>query len=115
MKRRPFFAGILSFLFLILATFPLTSVGQGETISIQGTESSLNAALAMLKEKERAQIRLLERLTPSLVAIYPRDGSSGGSGVLISDDGFVLTNFHIAMDFFKCSFIDNRSDFNGFV
>ncbi len=109
MKRRPFFSGILPFLFLILASFPFAGASFGETASVPSTGSAKSTALALLKEEESAQIRLLERLTPSLVAIYPRDGSSGGSGVLISDDGFVLTNFHVVQPcgiWMKCGLSD---------
>jgi len=55
----------------------------------------LLAQLDQLKEEENRQITHLERLAPSLVAIYPADGSSCGSGVVISSDGFALTNFHV--------------------
>lgn len=55
----------------------------------------LLAQIDQLKEEEGRNIALVERLAPSLVAIYPPDGSSCGSGVVISSDGFALTNFHV--------------------
>ncbi|MBR0190986.1 MAG: trypsin-like peptidase domain-containing protein [Thermoguttaceae bacterium] len=55
----------------------------------------LLAQIDQLKEAEGRNIALLERLVPSLVAIYPPDGASCGSGVVISADGFALTNFHV--------------------
>lgn len=46
-----------------------------------------------MEEKER--IEVVARIAPSVVAIFPPDGSGGGSGVVISEDGYVLTNFHV--------------------
>ncbi|HEX6986843.1 MAG TPA: trypsin-like peptidase domain-containing protein, partial [Planctomycetaceae bacterium] len=48
---------------------------------------------------------------PSVVCIFGRDGGGGGSGVLISPDGFALTNFHVTSgsgDFMKCGLNDGR-------
>jgi S1-C subfamily serine protease len=44
-------------------------------------------------EKER--IALVGRVTPSVVAIFAQGGQGGGSGVLISSDGYALSNFHV--------------------
>ncbi|MDO4570974.1 MAG: trypsin-like peptidase domain-containing protein [Planctomycetia bacterium] len=52
-------------------------------------------SLEDLKREESTRIEVLERISPSVVAIFPPDGSGGGSGVIISEDGWVLTNFHV--------------------
>lgn len=44
---------------------------------------------------ERERIEVVERFTPATVAIFDRAGAGGGSGVLISSDGYALTNFHV--------------------
>jgi len=109
MKRKSFFSAIFSLFALSLPVFGLGEVFFSAFVSANEPEVSLKVPLEKLKEEERAQIQLLERLTPSLVAIYPRDGSSGGSGVLISDDGFVLTNFHVVQPcgtWMKCGLSD---------
>ncbi|MBE6428714.1 MAG: trypsin-like serine protease [Planctomycetaceae bacterium] len=81
--------------------------------TVKNEEESLprknSRAFHYLKEEERQQIDLLAQLTPSLVAIYPVDGSSCGSGVLISDDGFAVTNFHVVQPcgvWMKCGLAD---------
>ncbi|MER3414761.1 MAG: serine protease [Gemmataceae bacterium] len=38
---------------------------------------------------------LIARVSPTVVAIFAASGEGGGSGVLISDDGYALTNFHV--------------------
>src|SRR6185295_3233782 len=35
-------------------------------------------------------------LSKPTIAIFSADGNGGGSGVLISPDGYALTNFHVA-------------------
>ncbi|MGC1272879.1 MAG: trypsin-like peptidase domain-containing protein [Planctomycetaceae bacterium] len=62
-------------------------------------------------EAERSRVALVEKIAPTVVCIFGRDGGGGGSGVLISPDGFALTNFHVtsgAGDFMKCGLNDGR-------
>jgi serine protease Do len=42
-------------------------------------------------EMEKQRIAAVEKVQPSVVAVL----SGGGSGVLISDDGYALTNYHV--------------------
>lgn len=46
---------------------------------------------------ERQRIELVSRVAPSVIAIFGPKGAAagGGSGVLISADGYALTNFHV--------------------
>ena len=45
---------------------------------------------------EKARIETIERISRPTIAIYSADGNGGGSGVVISADGYALTNFHVA-------------------
>ena len=49
---------------------------------------------AVLKA-EAERVAVVEKVKPSVVAVFGSGGKGGGSGVLISDDGFALTNFHV--------------------
>src|SRR3954452_18922679 len=49
---------------------------------------------AVLKA-EAQRVAVVEKVKPSVVAVFGPGGSGGGSGVLISDDGYALTNFHV--------------------
>src|SRR6266566_5296694 len=46
-----------------------------------------------LSEPDR--IAVVRKVKPSVVAVFARGGQGGGTGVLISDDGYALTNFHV--------------------
>jgi serine protease Do len=46
-------------------------------------------------EAEAKRIAIIEKIKPSVVAIFSPGGQGGGSGVLISKDGFALSNFHV--------------------
>lgn len=46
-------------------------------------------------EAEKKRIAVIEKVKPSVVAVFEPNGQGGGSGVLISKDGYALTNFHV--------------------
>src|SRR5215831_13291237 len=48
-----------------------------------------------VREAEAKRIAAVEKAKPSVVALFNPGGQGGGSGVLISDDGYALTNFHV--------------------
>lgn len=46
-------------------------------------------------EAEEHRIAVVEKLTPATIAIFDNAGEGGGSGVIISPDGYAVTNFHV--------------------
>jgi S1-C subfamily serine protease len=46
-------------------------------------------------EAQAKRIAVIDKVTPTVVAIFAHGGQGGGSGVLISKDGYALTNFHV--------------------
>jgi S1-C subfamily serine protease len=44
---------------------------------------------------EQDRVAVIEKIKPSVVAVFARGGQGGGTGVLISPDGYALTNFHV--------------------
>ncbi len=48
-----------------------------------------------VREAEAKRMAAIERARPSVVAIFAPGGQGGGSGVVITDDGYALTNFHV--------------------
>ena len=48
-----------------------------------------------LKKDEEDRVALIEKIKKSVVAVLAPGGQGGGSGVLISEDGYALTNFHV--------------------
>lgn len=62
-------------------------------------------------EAQAKRIATVDKVAPSVVAIFSADGGGGGSGVLISADGYALTNYHVtsgAGDFMKCGLNDGE-------
>jgi serine protease Do len=49
---------------------------------------------AVLKA-EIERVAVVEKAKPAVVAVFGPGGQGGGSGVLITDDGYALTNFHV--------------------
>jgi serine protease Do len=48
----------------------------------------------VLQDQAR-RVAVIAKIKPAVVAIFAQGGQGGGTGVLISDDGFALTNFHV--------------------
>jgi S1-C subfamily serine protease len=62
-------------------------------------------------KSEAARIAAAAKAIPSVVAIFAEGGQGGGSGVVISPDGFALTNFHVAKpcgNHMKCGMADGK-------
>ena len=60
-------------------------------------------------QAEQQRVAVVAQVSPAVVAIFSPGGQGGGSGVLISSDGYALTNFHVtsgAGHFMKCGLAD---------
>lgn len=60
---------------------------------------------------EAERVAVIDRAKRSVLAIFSADGNGGGSGVVISADGYGLTNFHVAKpcgNVMKCGLPDGR-------
>ena len=56
--------------------------------------AEVRPAEAVLQAEQR-RIEAIERASTATVAIFDAAGQGGGSGVIVSPDGFALTNFHV--------------------
>jgi S1-C subfamily serine protease len=62
-------------------------------------------------EAEAARVAVVERASSSTVAIFARGGQGGGSGVVISPDGYAVSNFHVTHETgpaMKCGMADGK-------
>jgi len=62
-------------------------------------------------EAEAARVAVMDRAKDAVVAVFSETGRGGGSGVVISPDGFALTNFHVTKPsghWMKCGMADGR-------
>src|SRR5262245_57955270 len=60
---------------------------------------------------EKARIAAIHNAMQPAVAVFANDGKGGGSGVVISPDGYALTNYHVvqpAGSYMKCGMADGR-------
>ena len=51
--------------------------------------------LSPLLKSEQKRVAVVEKIKPTVVAVFAKGGQGGGSGVLINDEGYALTNFHV--------------------
>ncbi|MBD3673763.1 MAG: trypsin-like peptidase domain-containing protein [Planctomycetaceae bacterium] len=74
--------------------------------------AGLQAADTTVLEAQQKRIEVIDKVSDSVVAIFSASGEGGGgSGVLISKDGYALSNFHVtsgAGDFMKCGLNDGN-------
>ncbi|MCA8999854.1 MAG: trypsin-like peptidase domain-containing protein [Planctomycetaceae bacterium] len=64
-----------------------------------------------LRQAERERIETMQQAAPAVVAIFDPSGKGGGSGVVISPDGYTVTNFHVVAElgpFMKCGLNDGK-------
>ncbi len=59
-----------------------------------GTAILLRMPATHAEDRDK-RIAVIEKIKPSVVAIFAHGGQGGGSGVVISRDGYALTNFHV--------------------
>ena len=61
--------------------------------------------------REAARVERLRRISPSIVCVMDPTGQGGGSGVLISADGYAISNYHVtsgAGTYMKCGLSDGK-------
>jgi serine protease Do len=62
-------------------------------------------------EAEAARVAVVERASSATIAIFANGGQVGGSGVVISPDGYALSNFHVTHECgpgMKCGMADGK-------
>ena len=71
----------------------------------------LDALPKSLQKLEQQRIDAIAKAVPTAVGIFGPGGNGGGSGVVVSPDGYAVTNFHVVQaceDFMKCSMADGK-------
>jgi S1-C subfamily serine protease len=71
-------------------------VAAGPQTDILAADSSAAASPSQsVLDAEAGRIATIAKITRPTLAIFDRGGQGGGSGVIISPDGYALTNFHV--------------------
>lgn len=58
-----------------------------------------DAAHLAVRKVEESRIKVIEKISPSVVCVFGLDQNGGGSGVLFQKGGYALTNFHVVQSF----------------
>lgn len=69
------------------------------------------SAQQSVAEREAARVETIRRITPSVVCVMAPNGEGGGSGVLISADGYAISNYHVTSgsgSFMKCGLSNGK-------
>jgi serine protease Do len=75
------------------------------------SQSPIDAAVQSVQEIEASRIAAIDRAIRPTVAVFGNGGEGGGSGVVISPDGYALTNFHVTSPFgtnMRCGMSDGK-------
>jgi S1-C subfamily serine protease len=65
------------------------------TMLAVGLAPLIAAVEPIVRQAEAQRIAVIKKVTPAVVAVCRRGGQGVGSGVLISPQGYALTNFHV--------------------
>ena len=69
------------------------------------------AGLQAVLKAENERIETIAKARTATIAIFIRGGQGGGSGVVITPDGYALTNFHVAQpcgNWMQCGMLDGK-------
>ncbi|MEI7685472.1 MAG: trypsin-like peptidase domain-containing protein [Planctomycetota bacterium] len=67
----------------------------GCLIALTAAANAWGQDLAQVLKAEAERVAVVQKVKPTVVAVFARGGQGGGTGVLISPDGYALTNFHV--------------------
>jgi len=86
-------------------------VVSGVLATFLGSVCPAESGEVRVQQAQQQRIDLVRKVASSVVAIFSADGNGGGSGVLISPDGYALSNFHVTSacgEFMKCGLNDGN-------
>lgn len=61
----------------------------------RGSDTITDEQLAAVQRSEAQRIAIIEKVYPTVAALYGQDRQGSGSGVVITEDGLALTNYHV--------------------
>jgi len=74
-------------------------------------DAACGEAFPEVKDAETRRIAAIAKATQPTISVFAKGGRGGGSGVVISPDGYALTNFHVvkpAGNYMQCSMPDGK-------
>ncbi|MDG2014781.1 MAG: trypsin-like peptidase domain-containing protein [Pirellulaceae bacterium] len=66
------------------------------SITVAGLEAKAQESIAeQALQKDQNRIAVIAKASAASIAVFSPDGKGGGSGVIVTSDGFALTNYHV--------------------
>ena len=96
--------------FALLALPSATKADEGEP-RVATVQVAADAVDPAVEAAQKQRVAAMQRAAEATVAIFGLDGGGGGSGVLITPDGYALTNYHVSSacgDHMRCGLNDGR-------
>jgi serine protease Do len=93
----------MSSIYALSGIFVVIALGTWTTSKAEPTKAVLEA--------ESQRVATIEKAKPAVLSVFDSQGRGGGSGVVISSDGYALTNFHVVQPCgiaMKCGMADGR-------
>ena len=87
------------------------AVRADDEVRVATVQPSITALDPAVDAAQTQRIAAMQRAAAATVAIFGLDGGGGGSGVLITPDGYALTNYHVSSacgDHMRCGLNDGR-------
>lgn len=78
------------------------------TALLAGTPETVPSAADAVELAEQQRIEMINRVSPAVVCMYDKAKHGGGSGVIITPDGYGLTNYHVV-----AGMLDTRTGYGG--
>lgn len=88
--------------------------GVAVCLVVAGQESFLVAqdtALEQARQADHNRIQVIAQARKASICVFSADGKGGGSGVVVTPDGFALTNYHVVKPcgtYMHCSMSDGK-------
>ncbi len=97
---------------LIVFTATLLGATLTNTIKLRAADQTQPSPVApQVLAAQQQRMAVMERSAAATVAIFGLDGGGGGSGVIVSPDGYALTNYHVSSacgDHMRCGLNDGQ-------
>lgn len=89
----------------------LSFLGNAQEVPQINADAPVPAPAAEVLAAQQRRIEAMRKASMATVGVFGTDSQGGGSGVCISPDGYVLTNFHVSSPFghrMRCGLNDGR-------
>lgn len=105
-------------MFLIFNQYTLRSSSLSLALGIFSVATCFQASAAdtldvdkTVLEAQQKRVAIMRKAASATISIFGLDGGGGGSGVIVTPDGFALTNYHVSSacgDHMRCGLNDGR-------